>query len=107
MVQLFRLAHAGIEFFRSGKFPTNIKAYDENLWKYLLDIKLSPGNHSPNKLVNDIIALEEDLKSAYNESSIKFQFDVDYANWVCHYFYTPYLIQNFPIQNSHHEIRSH
>jgi hypothetical protein len=83
MVQLFRLAHAGIEFFTSGEFPTNVKDYNEEVWRYLMDVKTNPTAFNPDKLVADTFKLEDKLDIVYSNTRIKRSFDLDYANQVC------------------------
>lgn len=91
MVQLFRLGYAGIEFFTSGEFPTNVKEYNAETWKYLMEIKTNPTAFNPDKLVADTYKLEEKLDVAYSKTTIKKTFDLPYANWVCWAFYNDRL----------------
>jgi len=92
MVQLFRLGHAGIEFFRSGIFPTNMRAYNPVICDRLLDIKTHPENYDPQKLVNETHDLERALEVAYNATAVKYTFDLNYANNVCGEMYRKWLM---------------
>lgn len=94
MVQLFRLAYCGIEFFRSGNFPTNIRTYNEDIWKRLMEIKTQPDHFNAQTLVDETITLEGILGAAYDASSIRYKFDLEYANWVCAKMYRP-ILQNY------------
>lgn len=94
MVQLFRLAYCGIEFFRSGNFPTNIKEYNPEIWERLMKIKTQPELFNPQELVDETVALEGVLGAAYDASSIRYKFDLEYANWVCASMYEP-ILQRF------------
>jgi predicted nucleotidyltransferase len=83
MVQLFRLPYAGMEFFKSGEFPTNIKDYDSKLWEQLMEIKTQPEKFTANELVEISFILEKELDAVYTSTTIKKTFDLDYANQVC------------------------
>lgn len=83
MVQLFRLAYCGIEFFRTGLFPTNIKEYNPKIWEHLMEIKTQPDHFDPDVLVGQTMVLEAQLKVEFERTKIKYDFDLDYANWVC------------------------
>lgn len=83
MVQLFRLAHAGMGFFKTGEFPTNIKDYNNILWDQLMEIKTQPEKFTANELVEMSFILEKELEVVYNSTTIKKVFDLNYANEVC------------------------
>jgi hypothetical protein len=99
MVQLYRLAYAGIEFFRSGIFPTNIKTYNEDIWKRLMSIKTEPWLYNPEQLVAETKVLEDVLITAHNNTKIQYIFDIEYANKVCAIFYKEFLVNYFNIYN--------
>lgn len=92
MVQLFRLTYAGIEFFRSGKFPVNMKEYNADIAARLLDIKINPEKYSPEELVAQTHGLEVVLDTTYAKTNIHYVFDLNYANEVCaKLYYSPIL----------------
>lgn len=95
MVQLFRLAYAGIEFFRSGKFPVNMKNYDAAKWARLMEIKTQPEKFDPQVLVGETHELEALLGAAYDVTTIHYIFDLEYANWCCASLYEPILQEFF------------
>lgn len=95
IVQLFRLIYAGIEFFTSGIFPTNIKTYNESIWETLIKIKTEPEKYSSEKLIKQTYLLENQLDVVYANTRIKYNFNLDYANWVCASLYEPLLNEYF------------
>jgi hypothetical protein len=92
MVQLFRLGYAGIEFFKSGVFPTNMRTYSEPICNRLLDIKTHPEKYNPLELVAETHELERRLEEVYNTTKVKHEFDLDYANWICGQMYKEILM---------------
>lgn len=91
MVQLFRLSYCGVEFFRTGNFPCNMKEYREEIWTEMMAIKTRPEEFNPQELVERSNVIEGFLDIAFETTKISYNFDLEYANWVCAALYEPIL----------------
>ncbi len=96
VVQLIRLAECGSQYFRTGIFPTNLKTkqpgivYD-NLWRFLLNIKIHPEDFKKDYLLNLTLSYEEKLKYHFDNRKINTKFNEDLANNLILDLYKPYL----------------
>jgi predicted nucleotidyltransferase len=78
--QIFRLLAVGKEFFRSGEFVVNVKNYNEKLWEELMSIKCDPTSHDKEELTTRVYKQLEELQTIMDNSSIKYEFDMDFAS---------------------------
>lgn len=83
MVQLFRLAWAGKNFFSQGVFPVHVGTYDATFAAHLLKIKTEPETFNREVLRARAHLFEAELTEAYNSRGMNYEFDEDYANQLC------------------------
>jgi hypothetical protein len=84
-VQLIRLSWAGIEFFKTGIFPVNVKEHNPELAEVLLEVKTNPENYSKDYLLRFVDQWETLLNFAFDnrDKSKDFKFDSKVANNIC------------------------
>ena len=92
-VQLFRLAYCGEKLFQKGYFPVNIKDDNVEFWKWLMDVKTQPQNHTKEELNRGVDEWELRLKLAYDTRQVNYSFDLDLANELLRQVYLPFLIR--------------
>ena len=92
-VQLFRLAYCGEVLFQKGYFPVNIKNDNVEFWKWLMDVKTQPQNHTKEELNRGVDEWELRLKRAYDTRQVNYSFDLDLANELLRQVYLPFLIR--------------
>ncbi len=88
---LLRLSYAGTEFFRTHKYPVNIKEYCPQFHETLMDIKVHPEHWTVDKLNELADHHKEALDKEYNDRDVSkdLHFDDDYANWALLQMYAP------------------
>lgn len=89
----FRLIRAAVIFFTEDYFPVNIVEKDKEFGALIKDIKVNPQNHDPKKIEQDLINLEKDLDSAYNNRRITYKYNENVANRLCYDLYMSILIE--------------
>ena len=94
-VQLYRLAWAGKIFFQKGYFPVNVRKEDPSFADTLLQIKVAP--HFFNvEILNEVASLAEaGLHKAYDNRTISYEFDSDFANEMILTAYYPILSKSY------------
>ena len=94
-VQLYRLAWAGKIFFQKGYFPVNVQKEDPSFADMLLQIKVAP--HFFNvEILNEAASLAEAaLHKAYDNRTISYKFDSDFANEMILAAYYPILSKSY------------
>lgn len=80
VVQLLRLIEVGSQFYKNGTYPVNIKTHNNALYEVLINIKTHPINYNKTDLFNLINSQVDDLKETIDDSTIKFEFDLDFAS---------------------------
>lgn len=96
-VQLIRLCYVGVRFFKDGIYPVTIKDHDEDLHDLLMTIKTKPETFTLDEILHIVEAKEKEIEDAYqgrNEAK-DYQFDTDYANWLCLRFYGKLIKQMY------------
>lgn len=78
-VQIFRLARVGKEFFENEIYPVNLKTFDPDFCSELLDIKVNPQNYKKEDLEARVQKELDELRKVMDDSSIKLEFDWDFA----------------------------
>lgn len=91
MVQLFRLAEAGVALFETGSFPVNLEVYHPKFRDELLDIKVNPGKYTKEELNARFVVAEVKLKQAYIDRKVDTKFNHELANELLRQIYLPYL----------------
>ena len=79
-VQILRLCQVGIEFYTTGQYMVNVKEFNPTYHEFLMDIKTDPDNWTCEQLENMVNSRFKDLEKVMDESTIKFEFDVDFAS---------------------------
>jgi hypothetical protein len=87
--QLFRLAYCGIMFFKSDRFPVNLKK--EAIYDELMAIKTTPEKYSKEQLTEAYLEAEKDLVDAFENRVRDRQFDEEVANKLLLTLYFPHL----------------
>jgi hypothetical protein len=87
----FRLLRAGVIFFQTGAFPVDIVAQDPEYGQFIHSVKTNPSAHTPEDLDKRLESIDLELKKAYDNRSLNFSFDTDFANEICLRAYRPYL----------------
>src|SRR5690606_14299802 len=81
-VQLLRLTYAGTEFFSKGIFPVDLKLYNLEMAKRLVDIKTNPDKYKKEDLLEESYKAEEKLEEAYVNRVHNFKYNKDLANTI-------------------------
>lgn len=93
-VQAIRLLWTGVHLLIHNEYPVNVKEYNPNLWKLLMEIKTSPENFNKDTINEIIDKYEKELDKTYedNKNRIKdIKFNERLANKLLLTLYYPIL----------------
>lgn len=90
-VQLFRLAWAGMELFKTGEFPVRVRDFDPVFADWLLDLKTHPEKFTKEQLNELVDAREAEFVVAFENRQVVLKFNEELANDLLKRFYLPYL----------------
>lgn len=94
-VHAFRLIRGATIFFKEDYFPVDIVNCDKEYGQLIRDIKVNPGNHNPVDIENQLIELEKELDSSYNNRKNTYVFNEELANNICLELYYPILKEKY------------
>lgn len=89
--QLFRLTYLGIYFYDEDRFIVDTKDFPDWVRTFLLDVKFSPEEFNKNWLEQKALALDDQLKKAYENRGKNYIFNKKIANNLLLSIYKPYL----------------
>lgn len=78
-VQIFRLCEVGIRFFEDAEYMVNVKEFNPEYHKFLMDIKVNPNLYSKEFLEEEVNKKYLELVEAIESSTVKFEFDIELA----------------------------
>lgn len=88
---LLRLCYCGITFFKTNKYPLNIKENDSKFHELIFSIKTNPKKYSKNDLLDLSEKYIEELNKSFENRINNYNFDRDVANEICFKIYMPIL----------------
>jgi len=89
-VQILRLCKVGIEFFRDGGYMVNVEEFDSDYYKLLMDIKTRPEGYTKDMLKTMVDTKYEELNEIMDNSTIKYEFDIDLATEIVEFYRNKY-----------------
>lgn len=88
---LLRLCFCGITFFKTNKYPLNIKNNDLKFHELIFSIKTNPKKYSKDILLDLSEKYVEELNKSFENRINNYEFDRDIANEICFKSYMPIL----------------
>ena len=89
-VQILRLCKVGIEFFKNGEYMVNVKEFDPDYHKFLMDIKTKPENFTRDALEHMVDLKFKELVEVMDKSDVKYNFDIDEATFIVEHYRDKY-----------------
>ena len=81
-VQMIRLAYSGSVFFETGFFPVSVINHEP--FDLLMDIKTNPGKYKLPEIEAIVDEYEQKFVTSHDKSDVRFEFNRDVANEICH-----------------------
>jgi hypothetical protein len=89
--QLFRLAHVGINFFKTGEYIVDTRDFPNEVHSFLMSVKTTPEKHTVEQLNEHATELEKDLVYSFENRVINNKFDEALMNKLLLELYFPVL----------------
>jgi hypothetical protein len=78
-VQILRLCKVGIEFFTDGRYMVNVKEFDPEYHKFLMDIKTAPEKYTREQLEAFVNEEFQKLEKMIDNTEVEYTFDEELA----------------------------